>query len=117
MTINTGTPAFMAPETMDDGERKPGERLGVAEYTTAVDVYSFGITLWAMVERQVPYHEIANVWAIPMHVKKGKRPMISDHHPSDLRHLMSSCWDADPQKRPSMTDIRSAIQRLREASR
>lgn len=97
MTVNKGTPAFMAPETMS------ASTTGAA-YSTSVDVYSFGILLWALLARNMPYDSIG-VFAIPGEVARGRRPEISDSVPEGLRSLMERCWDVNAATRPSFAEV------------
>ena len=45
-----GTTAWAAPEVLPPKHPKTAQ-----EYTTAADVYSFGITLWEMVSNRRPF--------------------------------------------------------------
>lgn len=120
MTVNRGTPAFMAPETTDaemkgtDADAAASTKNPLANgpmkapegvYTTAVDVYSFGIVLWTMVHREMPFGDVTNIFAIPMHVASGKRPPIDPSTPARLADLMRSCWQSEPAKRPTMEAV------------
>ena len=42
-------------------------------------------------------------------VKQGHRPDIPVSCPSVVGHLIESCWEGDPRKRPSFEDV---LQRL-----
>jgi serine/threonine protein kinase len=50
----TGTPEYMALEMYSTG----------ATYTTAVDIYAFGMCVLEMITRQVPYSECSSVGGI-----------------------------------------------------
>ena len=54
MTTNIGTPAYLAPEvcnlSFSGGEE-------TKTYTQAVDVYSFGVMMWQLWHRRLPYQE------------------------------------------------------------
>ena len=69
MTAACGTPAYMAPEIMAD------ERL--AEYSFAVDVYSFGMLAWSLYAGTPPYQEDSykfNHFSLIEAVRGGNRP-------------------------------------------
>jgi serine/threonine protein kinase len=61
-TPNTGAPVYMAPELMSDSRS--------TEYDgSLVDVYSFGILMWAVLTRTKPYAAVSdkrnlNLWAL-----------------------------------------------------
>ena len=64
MTGSIGTIAWSAPEMLSG-----------LQYTSTVDVYSFGILLWEIVTRRVPYENITSVKIISS-VIGGLRPMV-----------------------------------------
>jgi len=68
----------------------------------------FGITLWEMLVRRMPYSKRAAHEAALLVCTEGLRPSI----PRKLRHgaapyveLMEACWNANPSDRPSMTEV------------
>ena len=82
-----------------------------------VDVYSFGICMWACLTRKKPYddalHQQMNQWELHDAVVAGSRPVFDEsllfsEHPNSsgvpiprkLRELVASCWSADPRARP-----------------
>lgn len=100
MTVNKGTPAYMAPETMTLSTNAAGK-----QYTNAVDVYSFGILLWTMCTRRQPFGHIDNPFAIPAQVVAGVRPALPHRLPPRLGALITACWDPNPRSRPSFAQI------------
>ena len=48
-TKGVGTPVYMAPEILD----------GCSKYTSAVDVYSFALTMYNVFEEKIPYSDIS----------------------------------------------------------
>lgn len=72
MTGNVGTVAWTAPEVFD------GRR-----YNEKADVYSFGVILWELCTREVPFSNLSS-FAIPVLVIKGKRPDVRSTHPGYL---------------------------------
>lgn len=102
MTGNVGTVSWIAPEVF--GQRK---------YTEKADVYSFGIVLWELYTRKVPFTDIHS-FSIPVAVIKGDRPSIPKDCPTALKKLIRACWDPKPQKRPSFQRILELITRILE---
>ncbi|KAJ3427865.1 ankyrin repeat and protein kinase domain-containing protein [Anaeramoeba flamelloides] len=92
-----GTMAWMAPELLRDEK----------DYTNKVDIYAFGILLWEISTRSVPFDEL-NFLKIPIKVGYEKyRPEIDE---KDLFYkLIIQCWDQDPNERP---DIYSVVKQL-----
>lgn len=92
-TLGMGTHLYTAVEKYDG-----------AHFTFASDVYSFGIMLAEMGHRKVPCFT-ANV----MEIVRGKRPSIPNDCPLEVTELMKSCWQKEPDKRPTASDLVSAL--------
>ena len=95
-----GTRRFMAPEMM---RKQP--------VNEAADVYSFGILLWQIYTRKKPFSGFKTL-KTPQEktdfaeaVWGGYRPPISLSMPPLLAHLMTSCWNTEPEKRPNFTQV------------
>lgn len=71
-------------------------------YSTNADVYSFGICLWQLMMREVPFAGMTPIQAA-FQVAQGARPPIRESIPGPLRDIITSCWQQDSQKRPSFT--------------
>ena len=94
MTGNTGSLRYMAPEVV---LRK--------KYNEKVDVYSFGVLLWQMARDQVPFRGLNKENFIREVVVGGFRPKIDKSWPKAFSGMVERCWDADPYKRPSFSQI------------
>jgi serine/threonine protein kinase len=77
-------------------------------YSSNADVYSFGICLWQLITRDVPFAAMTPIQAA-FRVAQGDRPPIPDDIPRRLREIVVACWDADSYKRPSFTWIAMAL--------
>jgi len=92
-----GTPPYSAPEVLS------GEG-----HTTKSDVYSFGLTLWFACCGKEPYPDAENKFDYHRIVcDQGKRPEPLEDE--GIQKIVSACWDADPNIRPSMTDVVGAL--------
>eukprot|EP01133_Synstelium_polycarpum_P003936 gene3936-4557_t len=98
-----GTMAYTAPEIYD----------GLL-YNTKSDVYSLGVIMWEMVQRvitgtyQRPFHEhpiSMDIQIIILTSKSKVRPKIIGSCPEALKALIISCWDENPDVRPTCEDI------------
>eukprot|EP00250_Pteridium_aquilinum_P005037 c15196_g1_i2 orf=704-1861(+) len=94
MTGETGTLGYMAPEVLAG---KP--------YNRKCDVYSFGICLWETYCCDMPYPDLSFAEMTSAVVKQNLRPEIPKCCPSALATVMRKCWDANPDKRPTMEEV------------
>ncbi|TMX05325.1 hypothetical protein EJD97_024525, partial [Solanum chilense] len=74
-------------------------------YTLKVDVYSFDITLWELITGFLPYPSMTAVQAAFVVGNKGARPKIPNDCLLVLSDIMSCCWDSDPYKRPTFSQV------------
>jgi len=88
-----GTPCWTAPEVIK------GKPCG-----TPADVYSFGIVMWEVLTRRVPY-EGAPMANVVGDVLDGVRPEIPSDCPRDFGRMMERCWSAEPKNRPTIEDV------------
>ena len=77
MTGQVGTPVYMAPELLFS------ERANLEDGPTKVDVYSFGVLMWTMWVRKLPYQdliersEVSNAFQLAARVASGVRPSLT----------------------------------------
>ena len=101
-----GTPVYLAPEVFR------GE-----QYDFKADIYSLGIILW-----EIWYGPPAFLFDAPTSleeffswVQEGNRPVhIKDckKPPRIWENMMTSCWDGDPEKRPTAKKCNEDIAKL-----
>ncbi|XP_043864626.1 mitogen-activated protein kinase kinase kinase 7 isoform X1 [Drosophila mojavensis] len=95
-TKTCGAPisAYTAPEILKYGRR-----------TTRSDVYSFGIILWELLSRKIPFNDTTDQILASM-ILSGKRPDLEEmkkyRYIEVLRSVIKQCWNEDPNKRPAV---------------
>lgn len=99
MTINLGTPYFMAPELFlitDD-----------AEITLKTDVYAFAVTLLRFFTKKFSFFnkKIKSRQNFIDEIIAGNRYVIPNDVPEFYVELIKKCWDQNPNERPSFDDI------------
>jgi serine/threonine protein kinase len=101
-TMKLGTPSYMAPELMDPS--------GSRAYNSMVDIYSYGVVLYEVVERRRALKGIHNIQELYDRVYVGgERPTISDRTPAMCRKLIEKCMSRQPSDRYTATEIISFI--------
>mmetsp|Transcript_2855 Transcript_2855/g.3782 ORF Transcript_2855/g.3782 Transcript_2855/m.3782 type:complete len:1119 (+) Transcript_2855:84-3440(+) len=84
------------------------------------DVWSFGVTVWEMIEGVKPYYELAsNKEVIEFVVVNGyrlPRPKKLEI-PATLWEIMNQCWSANPAERPEFDEILKKLSNLKKALR
>ena len=91
---NYGIIPYMAPEVF----------LG-QKYTTASDIYSFGMIMWEVMTGRRPFWDKSHDTDLIIEIVDGLRPPIVTNAPEGYIELMEKCWHSDPSKRPTATDI------------
>jgi len=94
LTPETGTYRWMAPEIIRH-----------ENYNNFADVYSYGILLWEIFTREVPYADMSAIEAAYEVAKNNLRPYISLGITPRKKALICRCWHEDPKARPSFEDI------------
>ncbi|XP_051142953.1 uncharacterized protein LOC127259588 [Andrographis paniculata] len=101
-----GTLPWMAPELLNGSSTKVSEK---------VDVFSFGIVLWEILTGEEPYANMHCGAIIGGIVKNTLRPQIPEQCDPEWRSLMEQCWLADPDGRPSFTEITYRLRSIHTA--
>ncbi|KAH9260349.1 hypothetical protein BASA81_001519 [Batrachochytrium salamandrivorans] len=99
-----GTTHWMAPEVIE----------GLEEYDEKADIYSFGINLWELCTRRIPWEGEKDVRKL---VVSGQRLALNDtvldqHCPPALLDLIELCWHRDPKVRPDFGAICKTLKRI-----
>lgn len=89
-----GTPHYTAPEVLMH-----------SRYGPKVDTFSYGVVLWEMLMRKVPYAEMSQVQIYEHVVTRGWRLPIPNDTPDGMKKLITRCWNKNPNDRPNFDEI------------
>uniref|UniRef100_A0A6Q2Y1V8 Protein kinase domain-containing protein n=1 Tax=Esox lucius TaxID=8010 RepID=A0A6Q2Y1V8_ESOLU len=105
MTV-VGTFPWMAPEVI--------QSLPVSE---TCDTYSYGVVLWEMLTREVPFKGFEGLQVAWLVVEKQERLTIPTSCPPSFADLMRKCWQADPKERPVFKQVLGTLETMSKDSR
>ncbi|KAM9323162.1 protein kinase Npk [Pholidichthys leucotaenia] len=105
MTV-VGTFPWMAPEVI--------QSLPVSE---TCDTYSYGVVLWEMLTREVPFKGFEGLQVAWLVVEKQERLTIPTSCPASFAELMRKCWQADPKERPQFKQVLITLETMANDSR
>ena len=87
---NVGPIKWMAPEQLDE-----------LKYSKGSDVWSFGVLMYEIYARQMPWKGVPNT-KIPVFIHLGKRLELPATTPADVVELVNQCWAEKARDRPPM---------------
>ncbi|RGB40437.1 kinase-like domain-containing protein [Rhizophagus diaphanus] len=89
-----GVMPYMAPEVLRG-----------YQYTTAADIYSFGIIMNELMSEEIAFNDIPHDRTLAVKICKGFRPKISEDTPKLIGNLIIKCWDAKAENRPTAKEL------------
>lgn len=116
--INSKDICFFAPEMkliqnpisiQDSGESQSQKQQNFAKFeegaepTQKSDVFSYGLIIYTIITGSYPYDE--NNLNTASIIQEGQRPPLTNNIPECWQKLISQCWDAIPDRRPSFESI------------
>lgn len=103
MTV-CGTAETCAPEVLSRNS-----------YTEKADVFSFGIVLWEVFTRDVLYPGLNFYELSSKVVNEHLRPPLEKYNfDTEIKQLLTSCWQADPNLRPTFKVIVATLEKYLE---
>jgi len=113
LTGGQGTLLWMAPEILEALNET------TARYGQPADIYAFGMIMYEAVELRRPWFHLITKDSDPIitSVLAGKRPLFSalSYAHKEYTLLMKNCWHQVPSKRPTVREVGSAMQVVRNA--
>lgn len=121
-TTAVGTCGYQAPEVMQMGE--DGRFLDRSQYTSGIDVYSFGLILFELALVRRAWDEVFKECRGPFYLEimerviAGERPRWSEQPdcqaPEGWRDITERCWEQDPLHRPTMAAVADELEQMRD---
>ncbi|KAE8299310.1 Mitogen-activated protein kinase kinase kinase 20 [Larimichthys crocea] len=96
-----GTFPWMAPEVI--------QSLPVSE---TCDTFSYGVVLWEMLTREIPFKGLEGLQVAWLVVEKNERLTIPSGCPVSFAELLRSCWAIEPKVRPLFKQILSTLESM-----
>ncbi|BFZ02299.1 hypothetical protein BsWGS_05338 [Bradybaena similaris] len=98
-----GTFPWMAPEVI--------QSFPVSE---SCDTWSYGVVLWELLTKEVPFNGIEGFQVAWLVVEKGERLLIPSSCPPSFKKMMEQCWLLDPKQRPTFKQILLRLKTMSE---
>ncbi|XP_061579491.1 mitogen-activated protein kinase kinase kinase 20 isoform X1 [Cololabis saira] len=100
-----GTFPWMAPEVI--------QSLPVSE---TCDTFSYGVVLWEMLTREIPFKGLEGLQVAWLVVEKNERLTIPSCCPASFAELMGKCWATESKERPMFKQILSTLESMSKDS-
>ncbi|XP_037032319.1 focal adhesion kinase 1 isoform X2 [Bradysia coprophila] len=93
------------------------ESINFRRFTTASDVWMFGVCVWEILMEGVkPFQGIKNSDVIGK-LENGERLPLPNNCPPRLYSLMSQCWSYEPHKRPNFKNVKETLYEILQEER
>jgi predicted Ser/Thr protein kinase len=97
---SVGTLPWMAPELF---KRR-------AKYTKNADMYSYGMVLWELASRKVPFSDAHNREILIQWLRDGEQEEIPQDCPTGFAKLIKWCWNQEPTRRPTIDQAANVLE-------
>lgn len=92
------------------------EALQSAQFSSASDVWSYGVTLWEIYSLARPPWEGLSPLDVRDSLMQGERLGQPERCPPPIFELMLACWKEKPEDRPTFDQIRTRLGNVRAAT-
>ncbi|KAL0058244.1 hypothetical protein AAF712_015093 [Marasmius tenuissimus] len=103
MSSRQGSVRWLAPELLKSGRSSASP--------SKSDIYAFGCVCYEIYAKCIPFEDVKDYGIIYAAVIQNERPQPPQNMGDKMRHLMVSCWMADPNSRPDAAKIVEQINR------
>jgi len=93
-----GTTRWRAPELFSIDEEAPSP-------TQKTDVYSYGMVLWEIASRELPYKNAPDDMMAGIWIMKGKNEKVPENTPKMYKTIIDQAWEKTPEKRPQTYEM------------
>eukprot|EP00750_Incisomonas_marina_P021390 INCI4352.1.p1 GENE.INCI4352.1~~INCI4352.1.p1 ORF type:complete len:646 (+),score=85.56 INCI4352.1:936-2873(+) len=116
VTIEIGTPPYMAPElfpvdiaTPEEYAANDGKVYGNID-AFKTDVYAMGMTMWALLSGGQPFVGLSRAEIQARVQDRQERPLLPEQWPESLKAIIVTCWHQTPTYRPTFKEIVRALE-------
>ncbi|XP_053172389.1 macrophage-stimulating protein receptor-like isoform X1 [Scomber japonicus] len=88
------------------------ESLQTQKFTTKSDVWSYGVLMWELLTRGASPYPNVDPYDITHYLLKGRRLPQPQFCPDTLYSIMLTCWDPEPECRPSFHSLVTEVQHI-----
>lgn len=82
------------------------------QFTEKSDIWSFGVLMWEILARNLPYASIDNFDEFKTLLINGGRLARPDSCPPKLYEVIELCWKEDPKLRPNFFQLDNKLKAL-----
>jgi serine/threonine protein kinase len=77
--------------------------------TPASDIYSYGMILWELCSKRLPFQDAPDEQTVIRWLNQGKKESIPENCPSAWRSVIEACWNAQ-NHRPTAKQVVAALE-------
>lgn len=95
---NINNVRWKAPEFLN-------QQLSTVDHYKKADMYSYGMVLWELASREIPYSDEVNETVVQGWIITGQTEDIPEDCPPSFATLISRCWEMRPESRPTIHEV------------